>query len=93
MDSELISLLPLLLPFAALIALITLLIGLVVKLSERVKALETHLDIIRKNLDAVEDALPYIEIMKANFVNVAGQLLPKDGLDDLIKLIKEKDHR
>ena len=79
MDSELISLLPLLLPFAALIALITLLIGLVVKLSERVKALETHLDIIRKNLDAVEDALPYIEIMKANFVNVAGQLSPRMG--------------
>ena len=55
MDSELISMIPIILPFAGLIALIIPLIGMIVRLSERVKALETHLDIIRKDLDVVEE--------------------------------------
>ena len=59
----------------------------------QVKALETHLDIIRKDLDVVEDALPYIEILKENFVNVAGQLLPRDGLDDFIRLVNKREHQ
>lgn len=93
MDSELISMIPVILPFAGLIALIIPLIGMIVRLSERVKALETHLDIIRKDLDVVEDALPYIEILKENFVNVAGQLLPRDGLDDFIRLVNKREHQ
>jgi len=84
---------PIILPFAGLIALIIPLIGMIVRLSERVKALETHLDIIRKDLDVVEDALPYIEILKENFVNVAGQLLPRDGLDDFIRLVNKREHQ
>ncbi|MFA5614806.1 MAG: hypothetical protein WC993_10115 [Methanoculleus sp.] len=93
MDSELVSSILLILPYATLLAFIFGLYVTLMKLSERVKALETHLDIIQKNLGAVEGALPYIEIMKDNFVNVAGQLLPRDGLNELVKQVNERNRK